>query len=501
MHASRSFPPLGARIVAIDAARGLVVKNIPTTNLTFPNSCPNNPANGRWSASTASADHTLFVNVIYNETIGAVFVLNVQQQAVVATIVLTSRPVHNYYIPYLQQIWSHSDSEGTFDVIDAKPPYEVISNTVLDGSEKIPGHGGLLFDIGKPTHHILPTHTSTEPNIGYVTNVNQPGVYEVNLLEDATGQANNRVSFLNFTAVGSVNNKTIVCPGTHDLRYSQVAGRVFVVCTSDDEGGDESGPQPGLVEFNPDNNEITDFWQIRADHVYVTPDQSYLLAVAPDRNIIHTLHFTAGNSFNYTAITVNGTPSSVAFYPITTASGASSYMAYISLANGPGMAAVDLLKIFSCGANCPTSELNSYITIIKMGQQNPLGASGYNFVGDALYSNVSGSRPLSGGVVAICTTAAYENAVYCYNHNTQEIKKYDIEGPQLISFQPGVFNGTEPEPGSVSTTFSCDSLSVVPSPGSPSTSPPPSAATYSAPATAIHLVTALLSAIAAGLLA
>eukprot|EP00850_Spirogloea_muscicola_P004657 SM000020S06007 [mRNA] locus=s20:400496:404218:+ [translate_table: standard] len=432
------------QIIAIDAAQGVVAKNIATSNLTFPNSCANNQYNGVWGDLTTSASNTIFASADY-ATDGAVFVIDTTQQTVAATVALPGLPFHLYYVDYLQQIWSHSDTGGGFDVINVQPPYNLVSGAVLNDTEKLPGHGSLLFDI------------PSQPNIGYVTDVFQSGVYELNLLQDDTGAANNRVTFVDFSTVTAVQNMTIVCPGTHDIRYSQVAGRVFVACTS--EGvSNYTGPNPGTVEFNPDNNVITNFYNFLGENLYITPDQSYLLSVSPDDNVIHTLHFTAGSVFNYIPIAVNGSPDSAAFYPTTSATGKSSYMAYVSLVNGPGMVAIDLAAVFSCGATCPAGTLANYITVIPMGQQNRLGANGYNSPGDANYNSISEDRPLAGGAVAICTLAAFENNVYCYNVNTKATQKYSVPNPQLIVFTPGLLNGTDPAAGTVNTTFSCDTL-------------------------------------------
>eukprot|EP00850_Spirogloea_muscicola_P001742 SM000006S19507 [mRNA] locus=s6:1261973:1265690:+ [translate_table: standard] len=437
------------QIIAIDAAQGVVAKNIATSNLTFPNSCANNQYNGDWGDLTTSASNTIFASADY-ATDGAVFVVDTTQQTVAATIAMPGLPFHLYYVDYLQQIWSHSDTSGGFDVINVQPPYNFVSGAVLNDTEKLPGHGALLFDI------------PSQPNIGYVTDVFQSGVYELNLLQDDTGAANNRVTYVDFSTVTAVQNMTIVCPGTHDIRYSQVAGRVFVSCTS--EGvSNYTGPDPGMVEFNPNNNIITNFYNFSGENLYTTPDQSYLLVVSPDDNVIHTLHFTAGSVFNYIPIAVNGSPDSAAFYPTTSAT----------------------VPVFACGATCPAGTLANYITVIPMGQQNPLGANGYNSPGDADYNSVSQDRPLAGGAVAICTLAAYENNVYCYNVNTKATQKYSVPNPQLIVFTPGLLNGTDPAAGTVNTTFSCDTLN--------GGAPPPSGAHPSVHAAGLLLSLSILA--------
>jgi len=138
------------------------------------------------------------------------------------------RPVHSYGIPRTQEFWTHPDGDGTFDVVKLKK-WDDLHVPDIKAHIDAPGHGKLLWD-----DNLWP--------YGYVTNVMEPVVLEVNL---ETHDMVRRIQMTNEAG-------DALCGGTHGIAYSRINGHVYATC-SDNEG---SGEPAGLVEVDPSGEEL-----------------------------------------------------------------------------------------------------------------------------------------------------------------------------------------------------------------------------------------------------
>jgi hypothetical protein len=95
-----------------------------------------------WGDVVSSPDHKLlFAN---DRTNNAVQVVSVDSQKVLKSILIGKRPVHTYNPKAGNEIWAHSDIEGTFYVIDTGSLS--VTHKVLAASDAANGgHGKLLW--------------------------------------------------------------------------------------------------------------------------------------------------------------------------------------------------------------------------------------------------------------------------------------------------------------------------------------------------------------------
>ena len=164
-----------------------------------------------WGDPQIAHDHSqLFV---VRESPSQVLVIDTATHEIVSEVDIGPDPTHMYH-PTDDEIWAHSDDEGTFYVIDSKS-HDVIE--IVESGLDAEGHGKLLYheDLG---------------GVGYATNVNDPGLPVMDL------DAYERTDFVEFGEEG----------GTHYKAYGPQNGLVY------GEFGDET------VVVDSETDEVVD---------------------------------------------------------------------------------------------------------------------------------------------------------------------------------------------------------------------------------------------------
>jgi YVTN family beta-propeller protein len=141
----------------------------------------------------------VFVN---DRTNAQVIVIEAASMSIIKKIDVGPAPVHIYNPNHGGEIWTHSDGEGAFYVIDiATLEVTAVVNGALTGA----GHGKLAYGY---------------ENKGYATNVLDPGVHVIDLeTKETTG-------FIE-TCKGEDGTG-----GTHAKTYSEVSGHIYIECTT-----------------------------------------------------------------------------------------------------------------------------------------------------------------------------------------------------------------------------------------------------------------------------
>ena len=161
----------------------------------------------------------------------------------VATLPTGERPVHSYGVPHAGEFWTHPDGAGTFDVVKLEQ-WDDLHAPAIRAHVEAPGHGKLLWD-----DDLWP--------FGYVTNVAEPVVLEVDL---ETKEVVRRIDLVN-NATGEP-----LCGGTHGIAYSRINGHVYATCSAVSDGdhvhgghadghSDELEPA-GLIELDPTGDDL-----------------------------------------------------------------------------------------------------------------------------------------------------------------------------------------------------------------------------------------------------
>jgi YVTN family beta-propeller protein len=154
-------------------------------------------SNTMWGDAAASPDQKLlFAN---DRTNNAVQVISVESLKVVKSIPIGKRPVHIYNPKASNEIWAHSDIEGTFYVIDTRSL--AITHKVLAASDAAKGgHGKLLWSV----------------NLGdkaYATNTNDT-----------------RLHVLSMSQYKETGTMETGCKGTHGHSYNIPTKTVYIAC-------------------------------------------------------------------------------------------------------------------------------------------------------------------------------------------------------------------------------------------------------------------------------
>jgi len=169
-----------------------------------------------WGDPIASPDNSLlFVN---ERTNAQVLVIDTAKQEIIERLDVGPRPVHLYNPNHGNEIWTHSDEEGAFYVINIETlEVTAVVEAALTGT----GHGKLVYGEGLG-------------NKAYATNTNDPAAFIIDL--DAKEQIGVVELCLNDEGEG----------GTHAKAYSEVSGHVYIECTSI--------PQTAIID--PESDEL-----------------------------------------------------------------------------------------------------------------------------------------------------------------------------------------------------------------------------------------------------
>lgn len=221
-----------------------------------------------WADPVKTKDNRLiFINDRAN---AQVVVIDTAKHSITKRIDVGPRPVH-IYNPLGDEIWTHSDEEGTFYVIDAKS-LEVKGKVVA--ALKNTGHGKLLYhrDLGAKA---------------YATNTNDPAVFVLDLEKK-------RVT------------KTIeLCNGqggTHGKAYSALSKHAYFECSGIGKTAVVDTTTDTLVKYMDGSGQI-----------FTSPDEKLVLVVAKRDGKIHVIDATKGSTV-VASIPAEGGPDKVYFH-------------------------------------------------------------------------------------------------------------------------------------------------------------------------------------------
>ncbi|GAQ82767.1 hypothetical protein KFL_001230150 [Klebsormidium nitens] len=416
------------QILVIDAVAGAIVKTIANPTVPFPNNCTGTPMAGSWGDSVFANNHMFSASYYRNATIGpddGIYVINTQTQTLVQRVPSATRPVHVFYVPYLDEVWSHSDGTANFDVIDARN-YSAVHEDVI-AHVNISGHGKLVFNAALDSK-------------AHASNVNEPGAF---ILDLETKASNGQLSFVNFTGQPISGGRVTICPGTHSLAYSKVNRHAYFECTSVRDPTNSSNIllYPGVVEIDTDDDTVVNQLPFTG-HLATTPDEQFLTIVNGRERSVRIIEITPiGQPDLYFTIPLNETPGATpAFYPMS-----DHYVMAVPMLNTNKMAIIDFGLVLRCGANC--TDPGQTVKYVDVGYQNPPGRPGA----------LTTSRSVDAGHTFICTPAIYDQGIGCYNPiNDTSIfiggAANPIRNPARVYFAPGALAGA---PENVNALFNC----------------------------------------------
>lgn len=180
-----------SKIAIIDPYSGEIVKEI-TDDL----------ENVSWSDPILTPDGK---HVLVNDRDNAqVIVIDIHEQEIIKRIDVGPRPVHSYNPNHGNEIWTHSDAEGAFYVIDTET-LEVTDVVLAAKNATLGGHGKLLYhdDLGDKSA---------------ATNTNDNGIHMIDREQKTTYE------FIETCETG----------GTHAKAYSAASGHMYIECSTDD---------------------------------------------------------------------------------------------------------------------------------------------------------------------------------------------------------------------------------------------------------------------------
>lgn len=224
-------------------------------------------AGGEWGDPRITDDQTrIFVN---EQSAAQVVVIDTETREIAGEIDVGPDPVH-LYNPVEGEIWSHSDAEGAFYVIDAESS-EVID--VVEAGLEGEGHGKLL------------SHPDLDPK-AYAMNVNDAAGLVIDLEE------RERVEEFPLEGEG----------GTHYKAYAPESGLAYF---------ERAGEPGGTDVIDTEADEMIDSLDV-AGAMYLSPDEELLGVLA--ENEIHFIDATSEESEVVGTIEVEGEPGVLRYY-------------------------------------------------------------------------------------------------------------------------------------------------------------------------------------------
>ncbi|AGB31826.1 hypothetical protein C488_06857 [Natrinema pellirubrum DSM 15624] len=198
-----------------------------------------------------------------------VLVIDLENREIVTEVAMGPAGTHMYH-PNDEEMWAHSDDEGTFYVIDTTD-HEVVE-TVEAGLDA-EGHGKLLYheDFG---------------STGYATNVNDPAAHVIDM------DAYERVDSIELGDEG----------GTHYKGYSPQTGLAYF---------ERSGGVGATAVVDTESNEVVDELELTGG-MYLTPDEQLLGNIGEEE--IRFLDATSEDSEEVGAVAVEGGPDALEYY-------------------------------------------------------------------------------------------------------------------------------------------------------------------------------------------
>ncbi|CAI5532206.1 unnamed protein product [Closterium sp. Naga37s-1] len=458
---------MSGQIVVVDPVSQKVVTKINQTSqgapAPFPNSCPGHPMQGTWNRHTTGIDQqTIFITASFQQPTplrlpglsDMVLVVNTSSQSVAASVAVPDIPNDIVFVPEVGSVFAHADVNGTFAVISAAPPY-TLQRARFSSEFAEAGYGRLLAD-------------SALNGKAFQTASQMPGVFSLNLFTQSSD-----VPFLDFTQAMLQSepwlppDTPIYCPATLEAVYSAVNRRAYVSCAKAGSPPDPNAPEPGIVEIAGDDSVPVGYLNFKADRLYLTPDETFLLAVDSGAGVIRMVQMLPGVgsdqvfSLQWPDVTLppNSMPDKILFYPK-----GSFYVALVSLVLKDSTAVIDFNKLLACGAQCPQDNIAAALTFIN---------TGYHVAPRANMDLSISSRSMAVGHQFVCVAANHDKAVHCSNlvnpaNNKVYTNMFDV---QDIVFVEGKYPGDQSFIRPIDTTFDCSSapttLDKPPPPPSP----------------------------------
>ncbi|SEW11163.1 beta-propeller fold lactonase family protein [Natrinema salifodinae] len=203
---------------------------------------------------------------VIEETLSQVLVIDLETREIAAEVGMGPDGTHMYH-PTDDEMWAHSDAEGTFYVIDTES-HEVVETVEagLDGE----GHGKLLSheDFG---------------DVGYATNVNDPALHVIDL------ESYERTDSIELGEDG----------GTHYKAYSPSNGFAYV----------EYGDVTAVVDTETD--EVVDELDV-VGGMYLTPDEERMAII--DHGELHLFDVTGDETAEVGSVAIEGGPDDLEYY-------------------------------------------------------------------------------------------------------------------------------------------------------------------------------------------
>jgi DNA-binding beta-propeller fold protein YncE len=226
-----------------------------------------------WGDPIVSTDERyLFAN---DQTNSQVVVIDTARQEIVKRLDVGPRPNHIYNPNHGKEIWTHSDEEGAFYVIDTDT-LEVTARVVaaLQGT----GHGKLLY----------------HPQLGskaYATNTNDAAAFVIDLDKKAV----TNVIPMCLTADGT--------GGTHGKAYSRESGQAYFQC---------SRGLNAMALVDPATDTVTRYLEGNGQ-IFTTPDERLAVIVDKGAGRLHVVDATRGSEI-VASIPAEGGPDKISYY-------------------------------------------------------------------------------------------------------------------------------------------------------------------------------------------
>lgn len=192
-----------------------------------------------WGDALSSPDNRqLFVN---DGTNAQVVVIDTERQQIETRLDVGPGVTHMYQ-PSENELWTHSDEEGSFYIIDMT---ELAVTDKVVAAQEDTAHGKLAY------HEQLGT-------TGYATNTNDPGIHVVDLETKET------TDFIETHDEG----------GTHAKRYNPVSGHLYIEGTMDSR----------TAVVDTEENTVVDHFDV-IGHIYNTPNDAYVVWVNEEQGV------------------------------------------------------------------------------------------------------------------------------------------------------------------------------------------------------------------------
>ncbi|EMA35313.1 beta-propeller fold lactonase family protein [Halobiforma nitratireducens] len=204
---------------------------------------------------------------VVRESPSQVVVIDTDAREIVDEVDIGPNPTHMYH-PNDDEMWVHSDEEGTFYVVDTDT--HEVTEIVESGLEN-EGHGKLLYheDFG---------------SMGYATNVNDPATLLIDL------ESYERTDYV------ELENED---EGTHYKAYAPETGLAYF----------EHGDETAVVDTESD--EVVEYLDF-AGGMYLSPDETVLGVL--DGNSIRFIDATTADSEEHGVVDVDEGPDALRYY-------------------------------------------------------------------------------------------------------------------------------------------------------------------------------------------